>query len=345
MKKITRNMSKVMILIMAVTMMTASSRVNHYETDIKILDEPMPFGVKDFKDQCTDEQDVYVDNVFECINQNPSYLNNITGKEVQEIASIQISNDQAIIDYTNASEGYIMVQYTKQTQNRIKAIVEGENEIQYIYPIIKQQWNILPITEGSGTYKVTIYENLLEDKFYPVLKNEIDITLSNENVPFLTSNIYVNFANAPKTIQKANELTRDAKNDVEKISIIYSYVINNMIYDDEKAETVKYGYTTDLDEILESKKGICLDYAALIAGMLRSQNIPCKVVFGYAGDVYHAWISVYVEEKMTAICGNRSYDAERWMRMDPTWASGNLNSGYALSYINDPNNYQAKYCY
>ncbi len=43
------------------------------------------------------------------------------------------------------------------------------------------------------------------------------------------------------------------------------------------------------------------------------------VVVGYAGDIYHAWISVYVEEKkMTAICGNRSYDSEHWMRMDPT---------------------------
>ena len=40
--------------------------------------------------------------------------------------------------------------------------------------------------------------------------------LSNEIIPFLTSNVYINFANAPKTIQKANELTRYALNDVEK---------------------------------------------------------------------------------------------------------------------------------
>ena len=132
---------------------------------------------------------------------------------------------------------------------------------------------------------------------------------------------------------------------LKKYRKIYNYVINNMTYDEEKAESVKPGYITNLDEILESKKGICLDYAVLIAGMLRSQNIPCKVVVGYAGDIYHAWISVYVEEKMTAICGNRSYDSEHWMRMDPTWASGNLNSANALLYINNPSNYHEKYCY
>ena len=48
--------------------------------------------------------------------------------------------------------------------------------------------------------------------------------------------------------------------------------------------------------LLEKKSGICFDYAALMTGMLRSQGVPCKLVVGYAGTVYHAWISVWTAE-------------------------------------------------
>ena len=33
-----------------------------------------------------------------------------------------------------------------------------------------------------------------------------------------------------------------------------------------------------------------------MTGMLRSQGIPSKLVVGYAGTAYHAWISVWTEE-------------------------------------------------
>ena len=44
----------------------------------------------------------------------------------------------------------------------------------------------------------------------------------------------------------------------------------------------------DSNRTLETKKGICFDYASLMALLLRSQNIPCKLVVGYAGVEYHA---------------------------------------------------------
>ena len=52
----------------------------------------------------------------------------------------------------------------------------------------------------------------------------------------------------------------------------------------------------DIDEILNSGTGICLDYAAVMTGMLRSQRIPTRLEVGYAQDAYHAWISIYTEE-------------------------------------------------
>ena len=71
--------------------------------------------------------------------------------------------------------------------------------------------------------------------------------------------------------------------------------MKNFTYDYDKAATVSSGYLPVVDTVLDSKTGICFDYAAVMASMLRSQNIPTRLEIGYAGDAYHAWISVYVK--------------------------------------------------
>lgn len=79
----------------------------------------------------------------------------------------------------------------------------------------------------------------------------------------------------------------------------------------------------DVDEIsLSSGKGICFDYAALMAAMLRSQRIPTKLQVGYAGEAYHAWISCYVDE-IGWVDNMISFDGKDWSLMDPTLAANN----------------------
>ena len=96
--------------------------------------------------------------------------------------------------------------------------------------------------------------------------------------------------------------------------------------------------------MLSAKKGICFDYAALMAGMLRSQNVPCKLVVGYAGTAYHAWINVWTEESGW-IDGAIFFDGSSWQRMDPTFASSAGRSDWIMKYIGDGENYTAKYLY
>ena len=122
------------------------------------------------------------------------------------------------------------------------------------------------------------------------------------------------------------------------------YLIENIKYDKEKASTVENGYMPDPDETLRSGKGICFDYAALMTGMLRSQGVPCKLVVGYAGTAYHAWISVWTQE--AGWVDNVIYfDGSVWHRMDPTFASSGKQSPSIMKYIGDGNNYTAKYMY
>jgi hypothetical protein len=77
--------------------------------------------------------------------------------------------------------------------------------------------------------------------------------------------------------------------------------------------------------------------------MLRSQEVPCKMVVGYAGEVYHAWISVWTEENGW-IDGAIFFDGHQWKRMDPTFASTGEGDPEIMEFILN-GEYRVKYLY
>ena len=99
-----------------------------------------------------------------------------------------------------------------------------------------------------------------------------------------------------------------------------------------------------VDKVLEAKKGICFDYSAVMAAMLRSQGIPCKLVIGYAGTVYHAWINVYIEG-VGWVDKAIYFDGKTWTLMDPTFVSTGKGSASIMKYVTTASNYSAKYAY
>ncbi len=252
-------------------------------------------------------------------------------------------NANGIIDYSNTSDGYVMVQYTAQTDRRLKVQVKGPTTT-YTYNLTAQKWAVFPLSDGDGVYQVTIYQNVTGSKYAAALSMNTPVELKDEFAPFLHSNQYVDYDNAPKTVAKAAELMGHITDPLKKVETVYDYVVRGMTYDKQLAATVKSGYLPVLDSVLEKKTGICFDYAALMTGMLRSQGVPCKLVVGYAGAAYHAWISVWVEGSGW-VDGVIWFDAAGWQRMDPTFASSANGSQSILAYIGDGTNYTAKYFY
>ena len=140
----------------------------------------------------------------------------------------------------------------------------------------------------------------------------------------------------------AQSLVKDGMNDVEILKAFYTYVTEHITYDYDKADSVEAGYLPDIDETLSTGKGICFDYAALMTAMLRSRDIPCKLQIGYAGDIKHAWIDVYIRGKgwvEQAI----TYDGEKWNRMDPTFTANSEDEELINSYIGDSANYTLQF--
>ena len=91
------------------------------------------------------------------------------------------------------------------------------------------------------------------------------------------------------------------------------------------------------------KTGICFDYASLMTALLRTQKIPTKLVVGYSGTAYHAWISVWTEEEGW-IDGVIFFDGSVWHRMDPTFASSGAGDPEIQEFILN-GNYTVKYLY
>ena len=156
----------------------------------------------------------------------------------------------------------------------------------------------------------------------------------------------MNFTEKSTTVAKGKEIVQNAgaTDDLAKVSAIFNWVTSNFSYDYDLAANPPTGYLPDVDKVLAARKGICFDYAAVMATMLRSQDIPCKLVVGYAGKIYHAWIDVYVEG-VGWIKNAIYFDGKSWTMMDPTFVSTGKGSASIMKYVTTPSNYSQKYAY
>ena len=255
----------------------------------------------------------------------------------------EVRNSECVIDYSNIRDGYFMSKWTGAA-NKIKLQSTGPSGVTYTYDLGAGAWSAFPLSDGNGHYDVRVMRNVGGTKYAVAGTAAFDASMSDEFAPFLRPNQYVNYENAHDAIALAAELCAGADGELEKVAAIYDWVVANLTYDNEKAKTVQSGYLPDLDAVLSVRKGICFDYAALMAGMLRSQGTACRLVVGYAGTAYHAWISVYVDGQGW-VDGVIFFNGSSWQRMDPTYASTGKGSSKIMAYIGDGSNYSARYLY
>ncbi len=250
-------------------------------------------------------------------------------------------NELATIDYSNASEGYIMVNYLGSNP-KVKLQITGPNAVTYTYNIVNG-WAAFPLTSGDGAYEISVCENIEEKKYAIAFKTSLSLSGISTFGPYLHPNQYVNYNQNCKVVTLAANIAADCSTDLEVVTNVYNYIISNITYDYAKADSVQSGYLSNVDSILTSGTGICLDYSAVMTSMLRSQRIPTRLEVGYAGDVYHAWISVYLSESGW-LNGIIQFDGTSWSLVDPTFGAS-TSEKKLKSYIGDGSNYSTKYIY
>lgn len=252
--------------------------------------------------------------------------------------------NDVIVDASNMNQGYVMIKYNGKNR-KIKIQIAKGSGTTYTYNLnARDAYEVFPLTEGDGNYSIKVFENTSGAKYSQTFSKNINVKLANQYLPFLYPNQYVNFNADSKTVKKAIEVTKSTDDDLKKVELVYDYTVDTLTYDKVKAANVQSGYVPNVDAVLAAKKGICFDYASVMTTMLRSQNIPCKLVVGYTGNVYHAWINVYTPESGW-VDGMIFFDGKKWQLMDPTYASSGKKSESIMKYIGDSSNYTAKYAY
>ncbi len=260
--------------------------------------------------------------------------------------TVTYGNDVTTIDASNLEQGYIMANYTG-TCPKVKLQVIGPNSHTCTYNLNTAQFQAIPLTAGDGRYTVTVNENIQGKEYSVSYEVNLDVSMTDPFSPYLSPSSYVNYDTDTLAVELAAELCETASSDLECVSAIYNYIIENVEYDYDKAGQITSGalssYIADIDATLENGKGICLDYAALMACMLRTQHIPTRLEVGYASLAYHAWVCVYLTD-VGWVNGIVEFDGSSWNLMDPTYAASNSEEE-VREFIGDGSNYSVRYIY
>ncbi|MCL2807948.1 MAG: transglutaminase domain-containing protein [Coriobacteriia bacterium] len=205
-----------------------------------------------------------------------------------------------VIDASNAQDGYVMVAYMGASDSAKLQIACHCNQSVYTYNLPYSTEHLaFPFSSGSGIYTVTIFEpdpQLGEDMHNPVLSKVIEVALFDELSPFLYPNHLVWFTPDTQAIEGSAGIFANARSERHVVVDAYNFVLNNIEIDLEMAndETKSGSHSRNIDVIVEEGKGTCLEYAVLLTALLRSQQVPAKLVFGDTPGGYHAWVSAYI---------------------------------------------------
>lgn len=250
----------------------------------------------------------------------------------------------ALIDYSNSSKGYISASYSGNSKKAKLRVVCGDVTCDHDLSVTGVT-EYFPLTQGSGEYRIQIYEQLDGKLYSSALDLTVNVTVEDEVGMYLFTNRYSVFDENSACVKKSAEICGGAGDDIEKIAAIFTYIADNIEYDYNLAASVQSGYLPDPDSLLSKKKGICFDYASLFAAMCRSQGIPTRLVIGYASpDIYHAWNEVYTVETGW-ITPELLLDEKGYNLVDATFYAGADDKEYIAEYISNDGNYSAIYRY
>lgn len=258
-----------------------------------------------------------------------------------------LSGERSQLDRALLEQGVVAARYTGKSGIKLKVQITQPDGSDYNYDLTSAgNWERFPLTQGDGTYTVKVLEHIEGDRYAIRDTYPLELTLSAPMAPFLLPSQMVNYTGDSQAVRLAGQLTALAKDDRERIALLFDYVVDHIDYDYDKSASVEPGYLPDPDGTLAAGKGICLDYAALLCAMARSQGIPCRLVTGYAGKekTYHAWVEVWCETEGT-VDGTIPLPANAWARLDPTFVSGGDRSREILDFVTDDGNYETLYVY
>lgn len=215
------------------------------------------------------------------------------------------------IDYSNCSEGYVMVK-AKPAKRALKLRVVHDHMDIYYDLNQNGEYEVFPLQDGNGRYIFTLYENVKDNTYKQVNSISITVDMPDPNRCFLYPNQYINYTPETPAVIFAQELCEEITNPEDKVRKIYHYIA----WDEDQFETwidetgqqhtilaeriqfSKAGIRDSLpeiDKVFATNKGVCKDVSGLMTAMLRSVGVPTKYVTGKLNGSDHAWIIIVID--------------------------------------------------
>ncbi len=270
-----------------------------------------------------------------------------TIRSPQASGTLTDSNKLATIDYSNTSDGYVMAKYTGSV-NKIKVQIIGPNGVKQNYNLNSGgKYESYPLTGNNGSYTIMVLESVGDGHYAVAHSSTFNVSLSSSLAPYVRPSSYVPYSSGDSAVSKASQLCGGATSDLEKVDRIYTWLVDNVSYDYDLANSIiAGGYVADTEKVINRRLGICLDYAGTMAAMLRSQDIPTQLVVGHVSGATssHAWVNVYVTD-VGWVYGAIYFDGSAWHRMDPTYAASSNSNSSIMQYIGNGSNYNAELLY
>lgn len=127
----------------------------------------------------------------------------------------------------------------------------------------------------------------------------------------------------------AKYINANFKTESDKIRAIFYWTSSNISYDVKNLFVVNFDETPQdrIPKTLETKKGICGDYAAVFNEIATLVGIKSVTILGYTKQngkidtLSHAWCAAMIDNK--------------WCVFDPTWGSSSLQNGKLVKKINN----------
>jgi|GEM_PF-2430630 len=244
------------------------------------------------------------------------------------VDTTSLQNGSVTLNTNLADKGIVGICADMEGGKKLKAKVALDDQAVY-YDISPGEMIKVPMQFGNGTYRVELYQNISGSEYAGLYGEDVDISMSDANTPFLYSSEIVDYEDSAVSYPLTAALMQGKGSDGEILAACYDYVTKNITYDYDKINHIDSSYIPDIDEVLNSKKGICYDYAAVMASLLREAGIPAKLMMGYRTDAqeYHAWNQALVDGE--------------WVTVDATWGAVMLQSGQSDEVVKDASLYSA----
>lgn len=257
-------------------------------------------------------------------------------------------NNSSTIDYSNITEGYVVVTYKGPENKKCIVAVDawGQRQNFHIYELNTPK--AIPLCFGDGEYTISVYRQLDGPRYQVVSFIKQVVKLNSQFSPYLYPNTYCEYDKNSLCTKISTDLCKGLTSDAQIISNVFKWVCDNTVYDVDLAVSIVKKelswWLPNPDKVIREGKCVCWGYSSLTAALLRIQNIPTRICVGWAGRDYHAWNEIYSRENCKI--GGLDFKANTWNMIDVTFMDGIMGDkakSEILKFIGDGSNYKVDY--